>query len=238
MKWSNGILLSLLMTLFAGVFISNLVMKKEFDKSDKNDPYWNYSNVLRESFKYLKIEGGNFTRVIYEPGPGCSVRVLNDWQRYNPELISSRVINDTLFIRFIHLPKNPGERDWMSSQVLVRIFSPELLTVQGVNTNFEMTRTKQKSLSVDMSGRSRFEMESLVPELDVLSISQKDSSAVIVEMSPENRNATSFHAKRVTAEVSGISMLDLGHGQVDSLQLKAGDSSAVLLSGSALKKVH
>ena len=236
MKWSNGILVSMLLLLIAGVFASNLVMKKEFDKTDKNDPYWNYSIVLEKPFKYLKIDGGNFTNIIYEPGARSSVRILNDWQRYNPALISSVIKNDTLCIRFVHQPRNPGERDWMSSQVLVRISSPEILSFDGINTKFVMLKTRQKNLAVNMSGWSSFEMESMVPELDNLHIIQRDSSEVIFEMSPEYRASSSFHAKNVWAEVRGSSLLDIGHGHIDSLQLQVGDSVAVLLSGSAIRK--
>jgi hypothetical protein len=238
MKWSNGILLSLLLVLFAGIVSSNLAIKKEFDKTDKNDPYWNYSKVLQQPFKYLKIDGGNFTNIIYEPGATCSVRILNDWQRYNPKLINTVIKNDTLFIRFIHLPKNPGERDWMSSKVLVRLFSPEILSVEGINTRFEMLKTSQKDLVVNMSGKSAFEMESLVPELGNLDVTQKDSSSVVFEMSPDYMASRSFHAKKVKADVKDHSLLDIGYAQADSLDLNIGDSSAILLSGSAVKRGH
>ena len=38
--------------------------------------------------------------------------------------------------------------------------------------------------------------------------------------------------------VYGVSVLDLGHAQIDSLKLSIADSSAILLSGGSLKKKH
>jgi hypothetical protein len=75
-------------------------------------------------------------------------------------------------------------------------------------------------------------------EMDSLHIVQNDSSAVIFEMSPDYKITESFHVKNVDADVHGVSVLDLGHAQIDSLKLSIADSSAILLSGGSLKKGH
>jgi hypothetical protein len=41
----------------------------------------------------------------------------------------------------------------------------------------------------------------------------------------------------VTAAIQGNSLLDIGHAQINNLQLKVADSSGVILSGGALKKI-
>src|SRR6185503_11321865 len=169
MKWSSRILLSMLIILVAGLLLSNIILKNEYNKIDKSDLYWNYTNVLRQPFKYLKIEGGNITKIAFEQSKNYSVRVLNDWQRYHPELIKSSVKNDTLFIKFVHAGNNEYEKYWMKGTTLIRIFSPELLYVEGFNTNFEMFKLKQKSIAVDMSGKSIFEVESMIPDMDSIS---------------------------------------------------------------------
>ncbi|HUZ62031.1 MAG TPA: hypothetical protein VMU83_24870 [Hanamia sp.] len=63
MKLSSRILLSMLILLVAGLLLSNIVLKKEYNKIDKSDLHWNYTNVLTQHFKYLKIEGGNNTKI-------------------------------------------------------------------------------------------------------------------------------------------------------------------------------
>jgi hypothetical protein len=188
MKLSSRILISMLIILVAGLLLSNIILKKEYNKIDKSDLHWNYTNVLTQHFKYLKIEGGNNTKIAFEQNKNCSVRVLNDWQRYHPELIKSFVKNDTLFVKFVYKSSNQNEKDWMGWTTLVRIFSPELLSVEGFNTDFEMFKLNQKSIAVNMSGKSKFEVESMIPEMDSISVVQKDSASVEFEMSPDYKS--------------------------------------------------
>ena len=253
MKWSNKILITMLVVFVAGLLASNIVMKKEYDKVDKNDMYWTYGKVLDQHFKHLKIEGGNLTNIAFEQSPNCSVRVLHDWQRVRENPIKTFVKGDTLFIQFTYSPKDEGEKNWMKWLTLVRIFSPELLSVEGVDTKIEMFKLKQKNLNVTMSGKSTFEVESFIPSLDTLNISQKDSSEVVIEMSPEYKSPRTHAAikapgleikspeamsiESVNASVQGNSLLDIGHAQINAMTLSIADSSGIILSGGALKKL-
>ena len=266
MKLSSRILLSMLIILVAGLLLSNIILKNEYNKIDKSDLYWNYTSVLAQPFKYLKIDGGNITNIAFEQNKNYSVRVLNDWQRYRPQIIQASVKNDTLFVKFVSTANNQNEKEWMKRTTLVRIFSPELLFVEGFNTNFEMFKLKQKSIIVNISGKSKFEVESMIPDMESINVVQKDSASVEFEMSPDYKSKkredavvnkgvqVHFGDKPITsgltdiksdeamsinsvnANVQGYSMLDLGHAQIQSLQLKIADSSAIILSGGALRK--
>ena len=128
-----------------------------------------------------------------------------------------------------------------------------------------MYKLKQKSMNVNLAGRSKFEVESMLRSLDSINVSQKDSSEVVFEMSPDYKPVKStekeksvtitigsappgmsslnqiespeaMSIKTVKADVQGYSLLDLGHAQIDSLQLSIADSSAIIISGGALKK--
>jgi hypothetical protein len=267
MKWTTRILVSIVTLLATGLFLSNMLLKKEYDKLDKSDTYWTYEKITQEHFRYLKVEGGNLTKIAFEQGPHCSVRVLNEWQRYHPELIKTAVKDDTLFIKFVYAPQNMGEKTWMGWTTLVRIFSPELIYVSGHDTKMEMFRMNQKNFGIDMSGRSSFEIESVERHLDSISVSQKDSSEVVIEMSPEFKAAgpsangdakvqlnvkdlptinftnekirsnETMYVGSVTATIQGNSLLDIGHAQIDRVQLRVSDSSDLILSGGALKKI-
>ena len=95
--------------------------------------------------------------------------------------------------------------------------------------------------------------------LDTLNISQKDTSEVIFEMSPDyqttvitdpNRIGVSFASTQqinsnesmninsVNANLQGYSLLDVGHAQIQSLQLHIADSSGIILSGGTLKNLN
>lgn len=236
MKLTTKILLALLLLFTLGLFASNAVLKSEYEKRDKNDIYWTYGKILEKPFKYLSIEGGNITSIVYEQSKASSVRVFKDWEGFKDGRVTASVSNDTLYLSFPKAPKDQYEKQMLKWFIPVRIFSPELLSVKGVDTKLEMFKLKQKNISVDMSGKSSFEIESMITSLDSLSISGKDSSAIQIEMSPDYLTTESFHVKSVVADMSGYSILDIGHAQVDSLKLNVEDSSAVLLSGGTLKK--
>lgn len=236
MKLTTKILLIMLLVFTLGLFASNMILKNEYNKTDKNDTYWTYEKILEQPFKYLNIEGGNVTSIAYEQSKTPSVRVFKDWDGYKAGKVKAHVKNDTLFITFPNTYKDQYEKRWLGWNTLVRIFSPELLAVNGVDTKLEMFKLKQKNLNVSMAGKSSFEVESMDTNFDSLTISGKDSSQIVFEMSPDYLTTESFHIKSVTANMEGYSILDIGHAQVDALKLNVADSSAVLLSGGTLKK--
>lgn len=264
MKFTSKILLGLLIILFAGILSSNIILKKEYDKLDKSDNYWNYISVLQQPFKYLKITGGNGTKIAFEQSSKCSVRILQEWKNWFKGEIKAHVNNDTLYINFDYVPDNLYNKFWMKNYTTVRIFSPQLLAIDAHNTNLEMFKLKQKSIDVNITGKSKFEVESILPSFDSLIISQNDSSTVVFEMSPDykptnepkavefktrNGNAATYTPLQeqiqtpeamsinfVKANLQGYTLLDLGHAQIQSLKLNIADSSAIILSGGALKK--
>jgi hypothetical protein len=236
MKLTTKILIAMLILFTTGLFASNMLIKKVYDKADKNDTYWTYGKILEQPFRHLKIEGGNITKIAYEQSKSASVRVFKEWVGYETGAVKAQVKNDTLYINFPNTYKNIYEKQYLKWNTMVRIFSPELLSVSGIDTKLEMFKLKQKNLSVNMSGKSEFEVESLIPQFDTLNIMQKDSSEIIFEMDPHLKSTGTFHVKYVNADIQGLSFLDIGHAQVDSLKLTVADSSGVLLSGGTMKK--
>jgi hypothetical protein len=236
MKLTSKILTAMLLLFIAGLFVSNSILKNEYDKVDKNDMYWTYGKILEQPFSHIKIEGGNITKIAFEQSNSPSVRVFKDWEGYQKGSVKAIVKNDTLFLNFPNTYRDIFEKNWMGWNTLVRVFSPRLLSFTGNDTRFEMFKTKQKDMSVNITGKSEFEMESMSTEMDSLHIVQQDSSVVVFEMSPDYKITESFHVKTVDANVHGVSVLDLGHAQIDSLKLSIADSSGILLSGGTLKK--
>jgi hypothetical protein len=236
MRLTTKILAVLLLMLTSGLFASNHILKKEYERADKNDSYWVYGKILEQPFHHLNITGGNLSRIAYEQSNVASVKVLKEWDGYEKQLVKAVVKNDTLFIDFPQTYPNIWEKRYMGWNTLLRVFAPELLSVTGVDTKFEMFKTTQKSISVNMSGKSSFELESMTTSFDSINVVQKDSSEVVFEMSPDFKKTESFHVNHVKADIKGYSLLDIGHAQIDSLQLNITDSAGVLLSGGTLKK--
>jgi len=235
-KLSTGILIILMLLTVTGVFASIITLKGVYDKRDKGDLYWNYNKIVEKPFKYLKIKGGNITNIIFEQNKNASVRILNYW---NPKegTIKTDVKNDTLYLTFKNTYGDLGEKYWMQRQVLVRVFAPELLAIEGWDTNFEMQKMRQGNFNISLKGKSRFEVETYERNMDTLNVTQSDSSQVIFEKSPDLRGSEIMNFKQVTANMTGYTLLDIGRSYVTHAKLNLSDSSAVILNGRSLKTV-
>src|SRR4051812_12736602 len=170
MKFTTRILLLIGVFMIAGLLLSNMIFKKQYDAMDKSDIYWTYDKVLEQPFKYLNITGGNGTNIYYEPSAKPSVRLLQEWVLYHHGEVKASVRNDTLFLNFDYNPASPFEKAWLRVNTPLRIFSPELLSVTGNNTHFEMQKVKQKSINVNLTGKSQFEVESMSKTMDTVNI--------------------------------------------------------------------
>lgn len=272
MKRSLQILLFLFLVMIAGLLSANILLKKQYNALDKSDNYWTYIKVLEQPFHHLYITGGNDTHIFYEPARKSSVRLLQDWVNYHGGEVKASVKNDTLYLDFDYVPANPFEKYWLENAAPVRIFSPELLSVTGHNINFEMHKLKQQNVTAIITGKSKFEVESMLTGLDSVRIYQSDSSAVKFEMSPDyflspgasqpqqtamatvvSKTGTavvnvrmpvepktfdeSMSIRSLAATIKDHSILDVGHAQIQQLQVRVSDSSAIVLSGQALKAI-
>ena len=214
---------------------SNVILKKHFNSADKSDYYWNYNKISTTPFKYLKIDGGNVTNIVFEQQKKYSVRVLDYWGGYDRDSIKTYVSGDTLYVRFIKSPTDLYKKSWMATNVLVRIAAPQLIAIIGNNTNFEFENLNQKELYIYLAGKSRIEVESNTHNFDKLSINQRDSCQVIFEMNPDLKESSTINVTNVGVKMQGVSLLDIGHMKIDSLKLDVAESSAVILSGHNLK---
>jgi hypothetical protein len=101
MKWSNIILSTSLVAVLAGIFGSNVLMKKEYDRLDKSDKYWNYTKLTDKPFRHIRITGGNVSNIVYEQTPHNAVKSVARmaWVRrwYCKSRSNERYTSDNIF---------------------------------------------------------------------------------------------------------------------------------------------
>src|SRR4051812_47653535 len=107
------------------------------------------------------------------------------WKNFDVTGVRAVVRHDTLFLYFSKEIRDPNEKRYMSWNTLVRVFSPELLSVDGNDTNFGLYKLKQKNISINLSGKSKLEVESYLNSFDSVHVAARDSSEVVFEMSPD-----------------------------------------------------
>ena len=240
MKLSTKLLGGLFVLTIAALLSANISIKKSYDKADKDDFYWGYIKILEQSFKHIKIEGGNITQIAFEQNEKPSVRVLKQWPGYGNGAVKAFVRADTLFVKFSNenTTDNAKVKDWIKHTTLVRIFAPELISVEGMDTDFDLFKMHQKNISIRLSGNSETEVETTLSEIDTLRIFESDSSHVSFEPSPDFKGNSGIHVRSADLNLIGTSMLNLGSAQIGYLKLKIADSATIELSGFSVKNIN
>src|SRR3569833_741823 len=233
-KLSTAILTIMLMLIVTGVFASIITFKDVYDKRDKSNLYWNYNKILEKPKKKQKKKKNNVTNIIFEQSKNSSVRISN-YLDTKDSRVQAYVKNDTLYLTFKNTYRDIGVKFRMQSQVLVRVFAPQLLSVEGWDTNFEMQKMKQRSYNISLKGKSRLEVETYDRNMDSLKVAQRDSSQVVFEMSPDLKGSYEMSFKNVEANLTGYTLLDVGRSYISNMKFNLADSSAVILSGKSLK---
>jgi hypothetical protein len=239
MKLSTKLLSGLSVLTIAALVSANMSIKKNYDKADKDDFYWGYGKILEQPFKHIKMEGGNITQIAFEQNEKPSVRVLKQWRGYENGMVKAFVRADTLFVNF------PNEdtagtaklKDWIKHTTLVRIFAPELVSIDGIDTDFDLFKMHQKNISIRLSGNSQMEVENEGSQIDTLRIFEDGSSNVNFEMSPGVTANKLIRIRSADLQLNGTAKLDLGPVQIDSLRLLIADSAVIQLSGYSVNKM-
>lgn len=230
---------SLMLTILLGIFIvclvgTDLILKNEYNKIDKTDPFWNYTKLSKGSFHHLKLMNGNVTKIGFIPSPHASIGILDRWVHAADGRVKTRITEDTLFVDVEKRDEGNGVKDWMRNHTLITITCPELWSVTASNTNLNVDKLNQKTISMDVSGRSRVEVESYKPDFDSISVHQRDSTEVIFEMADDIKSSGAMSLKTLYANVQNRSLLDVGHFRIQSLHQTIGDTSGIILSGYTL----
>jgi hypothetical protein len=234
LKLSTTILLLSLVLVTLGLFASNLILRSEYNKLDKKDKFWNYTTILNQPFKHVKINGGNTTNIVFEPSQSTSVRVIKYWEEKNKGSVKTTIKDDTLYISFTDKVNKPDNKYEIDGADLVHISAPQLLSVDGNNTNIQLQSIKQSSLSINAKGKSEIIIESAINNFDNLYITQSDSSKIALEMSPEFKGSRIINIQHLKADLFNYAQLDIGNGYVNDLKLNIADGSSIILSGKSL----
>lgn len=237
MKLSVRILSGMLLLALVALVFSNFAMKSEFEKIDKSDFYWNYDKISNGHFSHIKIDGGNFSGISIEQSDSFAVKVWKDIKYYDNMSYQTGIVNDTLFIKMAVDVKTPQARNAFQYFKLLRILTPKLESVTGVDANIELIRMRQPEIVMNMSGKSIVNYQTDLLQLNKMKISASDSTQVFIGANPEIKADGIFRMNFLDAEITGNSSLQLDRGKLDSLDYILSDSAAIFLSGHTLGKI-
>lgn len=233
MKISTKILIGLCLFLVGGLFASNMILKKEYDNPNKKGRFGDYKTVLQQPFRHLKVENGkDYGVIIIMQGDKSEVRVPKTWTNFSLDTADKYVKNDTLFLKFTEKEK-PKSYSYSSSATYV--FAPEMLSVEGNNTEIQLAAFKQKTLDIRLSKNSTLDISREFSDLDFLKISLKDISQFNCTLMSERFSQHIIKAQTVEASLSDSSKLYMNSFDIKSLKLTSTPNNEIQLSSGTLQ---
>lgn len=150
MKTSNKFLIALFTLFLFAIVGTNLVLKAEYEKIDKNDLFYGYSDEKTKPYRVIILKGNGKGLIRIQPGENFGLRVKEGYQNK----VSRTFRNDTLELSLMP-EKEPfitGEVDRYSLKGEVYVIVPELKTVFTENIRATITDWKDSDLKIFAEG--------------------------------------------------------------------------------------
>lgn len=233
MKISTKILIGLCLFLVGGLFASNMILKKEYDNPNKKGRFGDYKTVLQQPFRHLKVENGkDYGVIIIMQGDKSEVRVPKTWTNFSLDTADKYVKNDTLFLKFTEKEK-PQSYSYSSSATYV--FAPEMLSVEGNNTEIQLAAFKQKTLDIRLSNASLIDISRDFSDLDSLKLSLSGISQLNFVLTGKQASNHFIKVQSVKANLQDSSKLYMNFVDIKSLKLTSTPNNEIQLSSGTLQ---
>ncbi len=223
MKKSKKIIYGLILVLFVGIIYNGFELKKQFDKIDKTDEYWEYPVQKALDFSHIRIEGGNRTYTNISPGTENKLFYKSEIETQ----FKYSVVNDTLIIEF--------EKDLFTPKVNQRQFRRYKIQItynglKSVSTNdsyLDFDLETMEGLEIKTKGFTTLKIESNEARLDTLKMKMSENAFAIFRdtenpieinfLKAKLTNSsfvdfTSIKAETFLPEISGKSEMGIGSG--------------------------
>ena len=149
MKASNILLTAILSFIFLASIGSNLILKSEYDKIDRNDQLSGYTRQALKPFKYVKLQGKSVGMTAIQQGDSYQLRMIVD-KKY----LGWKYVGDTLEVTF--------KRDWNGGnygpdQLIqmtpsIYIIAPKISGVISEENNYYLRNWISSDISVRQNG--------------------------------------------------------------------------------------
>lgn len=157
MKKSNILLIALVAFSFLALIGTGLSLKSQFDKIDRNDPYYGFKKTNLENFKYVKLSGNYLGITQIQEGTKAEILINTGKLLDGNPIIDWNIDNDTLMVNY----KNENDKKFPFGQYIfsqapnVYIILPKLSAIvsNGIPTiiqgwNTDSLTIKQKNFAV------------------------------------------------------------------------------------------
>lgn len=213
MKASTIFISVLAIILLIGMFLTNVILRNEYQKIDLNDPFKNYVSIEFNPYSVLDISGSNGYPIEITSKEVNDVKVL----RSRLQHFKSEVKNDTLFIKFKG-SNVPMEQSFLSTTPSGIIIHKKILSgIQISGTHNRIYGYSNQKLDINVNGKSYTEVSDV--KLNNLNINMYQNSQIVfrnknqVDSLKLNMNSTSI------ANLEKIEFKHISHKLSDSITL-------------------
>ena len=223
MKSSNVFISVLCAVVIGGMFMSNSVLKQEFEKIDLSDAYKNYMSIDHGAYAVLDISGSNGYPIQIVQKDSSAIKVL----RSRLDHFKKELRNDTLFVKFTGSNVPLEQRFNSSTPYGIIIESNTLSTIISNNTHNRVFDFKDSDLQVLLKGNSFMEMINC--NVNTLEMDLEDSS--YINFVKQNK------VDSLDLKMNDKSVASLQHIEFKSLHHALSDSITMVLSKDAFNKI-
>ena len=226
MKTSNQLLIALLALIFVAIVATSMVLKAEYEKIDKDDPYYGYTLENPPPFKAVKLTGHFQELVQLQPSDAYEIRMhksVKDEVQWN-------VQDDTLVVSFDFPVRQQPDfyYAFYSRSARVYIMLPHLASLNTKGVTTKLTGWKQDRLALSMQGSER---GLLLTESSIGQLSATATQGGLILLEAGNRVA------KAQVVVQDSSAFTAKYGVIDSLDIQADPTAQVQLPGSMIRKL-
>ena len=216
MKASNIFIIVLGIIVLTGMYVTNVILKNEYQKIDVNDPYKNYVSVNSEPYSVLDISGSNGYPIEIIQKETNAIKVL----RSRLQHFKSNVKNDTLFIQFTGSNISMKQSFLSTTPSGIIINKDKLSSIHVSDTHNRINGYSNQNLKIALKGSSYVE------------VSNFHLNNLMIEM--ENNSQIDFTAKNTVDSLSlkmkNTSVASLQKVDFNSINHKLNDSITLVLS--------
>ena len=226
MKTSNQLLIGLLAVIFVAIAGTAMILKAEFEKIDKDDPFYGYTLENPPPFQAVKLEGNCQDLVQLQPSDTYEIR-MNERTR---DRVTWKMHGDTLVVSFdFPVRQQPDFYDaFYSRSASVYIMLPHLSSLNTHGVTSKLTGWKEARLQLMMQGSWR---GLLLTESNIGHLSASVAQGGFVLLEDDNR------ITQAQVAVRDSSSFTAKYHAIDSLDIQMDSTAQVALPGSLFSRL-
>lgn len=219
MKKSNVFLLIFGLVILTGIYATNVVLTKEYQKIDLTNRYKNYVSVPSPSYTVLDISGSNGYPIEIVHSQTDDIKVL----RSRLDHFKSSVQNDTLFIQFTGSNIPMEQRFHSNTPPGIIIEKNTLSSIISTHTHNRVSGFSNQDMTLLLKGNSLMEMSNC--HLHTMEIDLRNSSQIGFL---HKNTVDSLHIKMANTSVARLQEIEFR-----TIKHTLGDSITFVLSKDA-----